>query len=52
MTKNKKVKRICLNCTYETKHWCFIKKCEVGLMYSCKEFTKKTNKKKRIRMRN
>jgi hypothetical protein len=47
----KKVKRICLNCTYEKKHWCFIKKYEVGLMHFCKQWTRKTNRQKRTRMK-
>lgn len=47
----KKMKRICLNCVYEKKHWCSIMKCEVGLMCFCEQWTRKTNKQKRTRMK-
>ncbi|KKN19131.1 hypothetical protein LCGC14_0948870 [marine sediment metagenome] len=45
------MRKMCMNCTYEKKHWCMIKKCEVGLLFSYFQFTYKTNKRKRARLK-
>ena len=46
-----KRKQKCLYCTYENKHYCPIKKCEVGLQHYCGQFTPKTAKRVRIRLK-